>query len=635
MPRSIVCYLLVVLLLVAPMASFAQSEQPIVTTVETVRDGDSWIQYAQIAGLSDRDTEDFINMLLYIYSVGIRFEDDPDDSWDTVEGTTYSSVVGNKYLSIRTEYLYSGTKLAHPGADVISYVFDLDVGDPAGELSTFVKVGDGLKQAIIDGKFKLVSPVLEEVKETEDMLKTFAAGYFDQAASSAYNANFYLTETGIGLLLLDRTHAEGDFWAIEAPYNEIEGLLSPKLLDALGIQINESDAEPIDIEPVELVEPTAIPAETLLNETSMPTSPASSDSAEKGISKLPGGIESVDKYGNVYLTITSADAEAFGLKVGDVVLISFDKLPETHAIIAPVGTAYSDVDTGNVVLRDRQGGSETGLIVAINMGDFSAAYGVGEGDGLAISVLFPGGYLEEYNLRKATSTRTNERADYESDESFANFRVVETTGMKQGLLYRSSSPVNNEIGRASYANALAEAAGIKTVVNLADSDEAIKGYFEAEGFSSGFYKSLYDAGQVVALDMGVDFTQDVFKSKLAEGLRFIINNDGPFLIHCNEGKERAGFTLLVLEALVGASVDEMVADHMQSFVNYYDIEPGTESYKSISESNAINILHQIAGADMFSSIDEIDFVHIATYYLTEIGLSTEEIDQLKVKLSAE
>ena len=53
-----------------------------------------------------------------------------------------------------------------------------------------------------------------------------------------------------------------------------------------------------------------------------------------------------------------------------------------------------------------------------------------------------GAYYDQWMIHQLT--RTNERADYATltDEAFANFRVIATTGMGAGKLYRSSSPVN-------------------------------------------------------------------------------------------------------------------------------------------------------------------------------------------------
>ena len=76
---------------------------------------------------------------------------------------------------------------------------------------------------------------------------------------------------------------------------------------------------------------------------------------------------------------------------------------------------------------------------------------------------------------------------------FANFRNVAVGDLGENAFFRSSSPVNNELGRASYADDLAEAGGIQAVMNLADSNELIEGYIAAEGFDSPYYQSLYEA----------------------------------------------------------------------------------------------------------------------------------------------
>ena len=45
----------------------------------------------------------------------------------------------------------------------------------------------------------------------------------------------------------------------------------------------------------------------------------------------------------------------------------------------------------------------------------------------------------------------------------------------------------------------------------------------------------------------IDFLSETTLNGLPEGMRFIINNDGPYLIHCNEGKDRAGFVSALIE----------------------------------------------------------------------------------------
>jgi len=48
--------------------------------------------------------------------------------------------------------------------------------------------------------------------------------------------------------------------------------------------------------------------------------------------------------------------------------------------------------------------------------------------------------------------------------------------------------------------------------------------------------------------------------------------DGPYLVHCLEGKDRTGFVCIVLEALMSATYQEIVDDYMLTYNNYYHID---------------------------------------------------------------
>ena len=337
-----------------------------------------------------------------------------------------------------------------------------------------------------------------------------------------------------------------------------------------------------------------------------------------------GSVAAVEKYGNLDLDIKPEALYTAGLELGDVLDVTVNGV----SLEIPFCTAYSDVNTGENVVRDNQ--ESDILVVAINMGDFAGTYGVEEGDVVSFTLAEKAGYLGQYQAHQLQ--RTNERSDYASDEVFANFRPVVLGDIAEGVLYRTSSPVNPEIGRAAYADDLIEKAGVKTVVNLADSDEAIQGYFAAEGFDSPYYKSLYEAGSVVALNMGVDYKSEDFQSKLKTGLEFIIAHEGPYAIHCNEGKDRAGFTAILLEALMGASQDEIVADYMVSYENYYHVEKGSEQYDLISEV-AVGMLRDLAGLEKDADLSEVDLQKAAEDYLTGIGLTADQISALTARLS--
>ena len=61
--------------------------------------------------------------------------------------------------------------------------------------------------------------------------------------------------------------------------------------------------------------------------------------------------------------------------------------------------------------------------------------------------------------------------------------------------------------------------------------------------------------------MNVDIAGKDFSEKLAKGLKFMAGKKAPYMVHCTEGKDRAGFVSAVLEALMGAEMDEIVADY--------------------------------------------------------------------------
>lgn len=346
------------------------------------------------------------------------------------------------------------------------------------------------------------------------------------------------------------------------------------------------------------------------------------------IANVTGTVVEVQKYGNLTMDIKPNVLYRAGYELGDMLKVKVG----SQQLEIPFCTSYSDVDTGNLVVRDDK--ENNLVVVAINMGNFSTTYDANKGDKVTFSLKEKKGYLSEYLLHQLK--RSNDRSDYALDSVFANFRNISTNGINPGVLYRSSSPVNNEIGRAAYSDALAKAVGINAVLNLADSKEDINQYFSASDFESPYYKSLYYAGKVKCLNMGVDLAGEEFGQKFAEGLRFLIQQDGPYLIHCTEGKDRAGFASAVLEALMGASIDEIVDDYMVTYQNYYNVQEPSEQYSSIASSNIMASMTTIVcGQKKGSKLTKVDLAEAAQTYLAKIGLTSSEIEALKTKLTSD
>ena len=357
---------------------------------------------------------------------------------------------------------------------------------------------------------------------------------------------------------------------------------------------------------------------------------------------LDSSVKDIQKYGNLVLSITKSDMDSIGAEYGDVFTVDLGD----QVLEAPSCTSYSDVEIGDLVLRN----DGDGIILAINMGDFASSYGIAtkvsnpdktyqwvfeEGkklEDITLSLILTdkGGYRDQYLIHQLS--RTNEREDYSSDAVFANFREIVGGNLGSGALFRSSSPVNNEIGRAKYADELMSLNNIKSVMNLADSRETIEGYFKEEDFASPYYKSLYENGQVIALNMGVSFKTREFQNGLVEGLTFLSKNEGPYLVHCNEGKDRAGFTSALLSALMGLTYDEIASDYMTSYENYYHVEKGTEQYEAVKRSNIDSMLSFIAGVET-KDLENVDLSAKAEEFLIAIGMEKADIDTLKSKLS--
>ena len=357
---------------------------------------------------------------------------------------------------------------------------------------------------------------------------------------------------------------------------------------------------------------------------------------------LDSSVKDIQKYGNLVLSITKSDMDSIGAEYGDVFTVDLGD----QVLEAPYCTSYSDVEIGDLVLRN----DGDGIILAINMGDFASSYGIAtkvsnpdktyqwvfeEGkklEDITLSLILTGKgeYRDQYLIHQLS--RTNEREDYSSDAVFANFREIVGGNLGSGALFRSSSPVNNEIGRAKYADELMSLNNIKSVMNLADSRETIEGYFKEEDFASPYYKTLYENGQVIALNMGVSFKTREFQNGLVEGLTFLSKNEGPYLVHCNEGKDRAGFTSALLSALMGLTYDEIASDYMTSYENYYHVEKGTEQYEAVKRSNIDSMLSFIAGVET-KDLENVDLAAKAEEFLIAIGMEKVDIDTLKSKLS--
>lgn len=340
---------------------------------------------------------------------------------------------------------------------------------------------------------------------------------------------------------------------------------------------------------------------------------------------VTGKVIEVEKYGHALLDTTILGFAMAGYELGDVVTVKGG----TYEGAMPYFNGYY-VDNGEYMLRAYPG--HENIAVCVNYGKFAETAGLKVGDAVTISLREKAGALTTQEINSLVYT--DKRADYDSDAIFANFREVRMDGVGAGKLYRSASPVNNEHNRAAVADKLIEAAGVKTVMNLADAEEEYAAFVAEDAFASMYYKGLHDAGGVITLGMPVNFASDEFADGIVKGFTFLSEHEGPYLLHCTEGKDRAGFAAMLLEALMGAKLDDIVADYMLSYVNYYHLDPKADEakYQMIAEKNVMEMLRAVAGLEKGASLEGVDLARAAETYLTAHGMSETAIAALKANL---
>ncbi len=219
-----------------------------------------------------------------------------------------------------------------------------------------------------------------------------------------------------------------------------------------------------------------------------------------------------------------------------------------------------------------------------------------------------------------------------SIDEFANFRDVHTTGMGKNRLYRSSSPIDFSLGRNFIVDSLAKEAGIATFINLADLENNAKSF-------KGYEASYYSTQNVIFLAMPVEFFSKPFKEKLVSGFRYMIEHEGPYLVHCTYGMDRTGWTIAVLEALMGATAKEIQDDYAKTFSNYYHVVDGVQValneqqvdfFKSVVLRNLRAVYHA-EGIEVADAADA-DWVVATEKYLEKLRMTPEEISALKNRL---
>ncbi len=281
-------------------------------------------------------------------------------------------------------------------------------------------------------------------------------------------------------------------------------------------------------------------------------------------------VEVIDIHGNANLAIKTNMFAIKGFGASDIVNVKAGN----YSFSCPVVKDYSDVDAGKFLIRL----NDEEVSLAINFGNFAETAGVKVGTPVTITLKERYGYLSAYQLRLLK--KSDDREQFASDEVFADFRPVVLGGIKEGRLFRSTSPVVPD-ARAPYAEKLLEENGVTAVINLNDSEER---YLSREE-TPAFYQQMYDNKKIIFLNMGAAFASEEFSSRVKDILLFIADHpEDKIAIHGKEGRNRTGYVVAIITALCGANLDDINDDYMLSFENYYGVKKDRHQYDELSKS---------------------------------------------------
>ena len=332
---------------------------------------------------------------------------------------------------------------------------------------------------------------------------------------------------------------------------------------------------------------------------------------------LKGKISSYNEFGAAMLDFTETDMAKAGFSLGDVISITIDD----KEIVMPYYDGYYTRNGEYLCVAYPTYPSI--CFTANNIGVPKELTGL-EGHNVIVRLKKKGGRLD---VQQALSMKyLNIRSEYSiSDEEYANARAMSAGHIAKGMLHRSSSPFCNDINRAYYVSEYLEREKVKTVLNLADTEEKMMTY-DMPPYS----RKLWEEGDVILCPLKADPTADDYNRRLIEALKELPSRPAPYVVHCMEGKDRTGYVCALLEGLCGATYEEIVADYLITYDNYYLIKPvqNSELCNTLVSLRLNTCLMYYAGVDDEAQLPNVDYAKAFSDYLLSHGMSQQQLDAL-------
>ncbi len=322
--------------------------------------------------------------------------------------------------------------------------------------------------------------------------------------------------------------------------------------------------------------------------------------------------------------INGEDLEKLGFDLGDSIDLSFSNGKTFKDV--PYHNGYY-VKVGGLVAVAYPG--IPGISIAYNLGDGTfKAFELDEDDQVTIILNEKGKYLKEQEL--FSQTHSDDPNDFASIEIFCNFRTLEGGKLKKDWIYRSASMTNNGTNRASYVDDLLEKYGIRTVVDLSDTEETLEEYRAKDDWNSDYFDKLNENGDVMLVGLSVNPSSESFRKQLTETIYEMIHREGPYLINCTEGKDRTGYAACLLEALAGATYEEIRADYLKTYEYFYNIteETSPESVQAAIDASFDPIMEIMFCTEEGDDIHTLNYAEKSREFCKNAGLTDAQIDEI-------
>jgi hypothetical protein len=207
-----------------------------------------------------------------------------------------------------------------------------------------------------------------------------------------------------------------------------------------------------------------------------------------------------------------------------------------------------------------------------------------------------------------------------------NFREIRMGGIGPGILYRSSHPIGDAKEDRAITKLVVKAR-IAAILNLTDTNREI----QWKAVLAPWYRKILDAGGVIGLGMNFDGTSRQFCVQLRKGIQFMLNRPGSYLIHCYAGVDRTGFVAIVLEALMGATMEEIIADYLKSFFDGELLAPRDSPRYKLDSAVVHEILAKMNNGEMVTAENLREAAE--RYLVTKVVLTMTELELLKERLA--